>query len=122
MVQEVEHKTAGKIKVTGLPVKFSETKSSIRLPPPVLGEHTFEVLKNFLGYSMERIEQLRRDKVCKFAVEWTLGVCYSRIFILPQALFFVCNFNFILKKKHYYCEFLSQEMSSQETINLQLVL
>lgn len=69
MVQEVEHTTAGKIKVTGLPVKFSETKPSIRLPPPVLGEHTFEVLKNFLGYSAERIEQLRRDKICKFAVE-----------------------------------------------------
>ncbi|CAJ0848123.1 13278_t:CDS:2 [Entrophospora sp. SA101] len=42
MVQEVEHPKAGKIKLTGAPVKYSGYKPTIRLPPPILGQHTHE--------------------------------------------------------------------------------
>jgi len=49
MVAEMEHPSAGKIKLAGIPVKFSATPSSLRLAPPRLGEHTEEVLKDWLG-------------------------------------------------------------------------
>jgi crotonobetainyl-CoA:carnitine CoA-transferase CaiB-like acyl-CoA transferase len=49
MIAEMEHPSAGKIKVAGIPVKFSETPASLRLAPPRLGEHTKEVLEDWLG-------------------------------------------------------------------------
>ncbi|ORZ02934.1 CoA-transferase family III domain-containing protein [Syncephalastrum racemosum] len=61
LVQEVEHERAGPIKLVGPPVKYSDFKASIRLPPPVLGAHTDDVLKNVLGYSDDTIAALRND-------------------------------------------------------------
>ncbi len=63
MVEEVDHPTAGRVKLTGLPVKFSETPAEIRLPPPTLGLHTDEVLQNVLGYDGGRIASLRSGGV-----------------------------------------------------------
>jgi len=63
MVVEVEHPTADKIKLVGIPVKYSETQGSIRLPPPLLGQHTQEILSDPLGYSEEEIDALRQDGV-----------------------------------------------------------
>ncbi|KAI8605943.1 CoA-transferase family III domain-containing protein [Dissophora ornata] len=62
MVQEIRHPKAGKIKVAGTPVKCSHTKPSIRTPPPLLGEHTDEVLKSILGYDSSRIQNLNETK------------------------------------------------------------
>lgn len=45
MVVETHHKKVGKIKLTGIPIKLSETPGSVRLPPPLLGEHN-SILKN----------------------------------------------------------------------------
>lgn len=45
MVVEVEHPTAGLIRLLGLPVKLSATPGQVRLAPPVLGQHTREVLR-----------------------------------------------------------------------------
>ncbi|KAL1923339.1 uncharacterized protein VTP21DRAFT_8319 [Calcarisporiella thermophila] len=59
MVQEVDHPRAGRIKLTGIPVKYSQSKPSIRLPPPTLGQHTHEVLRDELGFDLQKIEQLR---------------------------------------------------------------
>jgi crotonobetainyl-CoA:carnitine CoA-transferase CaiB-like acyl-CoA transferase len=59
MLVEVNHPTAGKIKLVGIPVKYSEMKATIRMPPPVLGEHTREILSGILGYDDTRIEQLK---------------------------------------------------------------
>ncbi|KAI8099360.1 CoA-transferase family III domain-containing protein [Halteromyces radiatus] len=61
LVQEIDHERAGKIKVVGPPVKYSGFKQSIRLPPPLLGAHTNEVLKTVLGYDKNKIEALRVD-------------------------------------------------------------
>lgn len=58
MEQEIDHPTCGKVKLVGLPVKYSRTPSSIRLPPPVLGEHTRYVLMDLLGYDEEKVLEL----------------------------------------------------------------
>jgi formyl-CoA transferase len=63
MLMEVEHPTAGKVRMAGLPVKFSLTPASVRLPPPLLGQHNTEILKSWLGMSAEAIEELKREKI-----------------------------------------------------------
>lgn len=63
MVQEMDHPKAGKIKVTGIPVDMNLSPGSMRKPPPVLGEHTGEVLSRLLGMSESEIEELRRQGV-----------------------------------------------------------
>ena len=63
MVVEVDHPTAEKIKLVGIPVKYSETPGSIRLPPPLLGQHTQEILTSLLGYTDTDIAALRAEGV-----------------------------------------------------------
>jgi succinate---hydroxymethylglutarate CoA-transferase len=60
MVQTIAHPTCGPIKVVGPPIKFSRTACTIRLPPPLLGEHTIEVLRSLLHFSDEEIESFAR--------------------------------------------------------------
>lgn len=62
LIQTVEHPTLGPIKVIGMPVRFSETPGTIRLSPPLVGQHTDEVL-HASGYTPEQIETLRADGV-----------------------------------------------------------
>ncbi|MFN7086430.1 MAG: CaiB/BaiF CoA transferase family protein, partial [Burkholderiales bacterium] len=63
MIEEVAHPTIGLLKVIGTPFKFGGTPTSIRRAPPLLGQHTEEVLGGELGLSAERIAQLRREQV-----------------------------------------------------------
>ncbi|MFH1699439.1 MAG: CaiB/BaiF CoA-transferase family protein [Candidatus Zixiibacteriota bacterium] len=60
MIAELPHPTIGNLKLTGIPIKYSETPGQIRMHPPLLGEHTDEVLRDVLGYSSEKIEELRK--------------------------------------------------------------
>ena len=53
------HPTAGEINQIGIPIKFSETPCKFTTPPPNLGEHTDEILKDLLGYSDEQIVELK---------------------------------------------------------------
>ena len=55
MLIDMEHSEIGDLRLVGSPLKFSETPVEYKLPPPRLGEHTEEVLKELLGYSAERI-------------------------------------------------------------------
>jgi formyl-CoA transferase len=63
MVVEIPHPTIGKLKLGGIPIKYSETPASIRRHPPLLGEHTDEVLGDVLEYDAERIAELRGEGV-----------------------------------------------------------
>jgi crotonobetainyl-CoA:carnitine CoA-transferase CaiB-like acyl-CoA transferase len=53
---EVDHPRAGPIGQVGAPWKLDGTSSPIRLAPPTLGQHTSEVLRDWLGYDREEIE------------------------------------------------------------------
>jgi formyl-CoA transferase len=59
MTLETEHASAGTVKLTGFPYKFSQTPAEIHRPPPMLGEHTEEVLTSLLDYSSEGVASLR---------------------------------------------------------------
>ncbi|OWW22787.1 CaiB/BaiF CoA transferase family protein [Noviherbaspirillum denitrificans] len=58
LLYECEHPVEGKIPQLGFPVKLSGTPAAHRLPPPLLGQHTEEVLGS-LGYSESDIRTLR---------------------------------------------------------------
>jgi crotonobetainyl-CoA:carnitine CoA-transferase CaiB-like acyl-CoA transferase len=62
MVVEVEHPNAGRIRVNGVPLKFSDTPGGVVSPPPVLGEHSEAVLRE-IGCAPAEIASLRRDGV-----------------------------------------------------------
>ena len=63
MVVEVEHRRLGKLPIVNRPIKFPQDKQAPPTAPPVLGQHTDEILGSVLGLSAERIEQLRAAKV-----------------------------------------------------------
>jgi formyl-CoA transferase len=63
MIREVDHPTAGQIHLLGPVPRLSATPGQIRLPPPILGEHSDEILMGDLGFNEEEIEALRSDGV-----------------------------------------------------------
>jgi formyl-CoA transferase/CoA:oxalate CoA-transferase len=64
MVLTVEHPTAGPLRMAGSPIKLSEYTTTVRRPPPMLGEHTGEVLRE-LGYTAADIETMRQEGVVR---------------------------------------------------------
>ena len=64
MVLAAEHPTAGTLRMTGSPIKLSRYTATVRRPPPELGEHTNEVLRE-LGYAAEDIAMLRDEGVVR---------------------------------------------------------
>lgn len=63
LVKTLEHPTGGDIKVVGPPVRYSKAANTARTAPPLLGQHTDEVLRDLLDYDDEKIEQLRDEKI-----------------------------------------------------------
>lgn len=63
MVRTLVHPKVGPVRVTGNPLKMSETPGAVEQPPPLLGEHTDQVLAEWLGLDGEACMALRRDGV-----------------------------------------------------------
>ncbi|UCG51715.1 MAG: CoA transferase [Candidatus Latescibacterota bacterium] len=63
MIVEVPHPTIGTLRLAGIPIKNSETPGVVRMHPPLLGEHTEEVLTDVLGYRPDQIEALKAQSV-----------------------------------------------------------
>jgi crotonobetainyl-CoA:carnitine CoA-transferase CaiB-like acyl-CoA transferase len=59
MIQQVEHAVAGTVRVTGVPIKLSDTPGAVRTPPPTLGQHTQSILALDAGLQAGEIDELR---------------------------------------------------------------
>jgi crotonobetainyl-CoA:carnitine CoA-transferase CaiB-like acyl-CoA transferase len=63
MVTSVEHPTAGRIALTGVPVRLGETPGSVRTAPPRLGEHSAALLAELCGVGAAEFAALERAGV-----------------------------------------------------------
>lgn len=62
MIKELRHTTVGTIKVVANPIRYIGVEVGADRPPPLLGEHSVEVLKE-LGYSDYEVDSLLRSRV-----------------------------------------------------------
>jgi crotonobetainyl-CoA:carnitine CoA-transferase CaiB-like acyl-CoA transferase len=60
---ELEHPVAGQLPTVASPMRFSGTPLEHRLAPPLLGQHTDEILRERLGKSGAQIAALRAEGV-----------------------------------------------------------
>jgi CoA:oxalate CoA-transferase len=60
MIVPLQHPKAGPIRVTGVPIKLSETPGMVDRPPPLLGEHSAQVLQEWLHMSAGTVEGMRQ--------------------------------------------------------------
>lgn len=63
VAMDLRHPTAGKVTLVRSPMKLSVTPANSSKPPPLLGQHTDEVLREVLGRSGEEIADLRAKGV-----------------------------------------------------------
>jgi crotonobetainyl-CoA:carnitine CoA-transferase CaiB-like acyl-CoA transferase len=63
MRMELEHPAAGPLALVASPLRLSSTPVAHRLPPPLLGEHTDEVLGSLLGIGPDELASLRAARV-----------------------------------------------------------
>jgi CoA:oxalate CoA-transferase len=63
MLVEVDQPGVGKMRIVGSPIRLSETPGEVYAPAPLLGQHSEEVLRKVLGYSVEDIRTLKDENV-----------------------------------------------------------
>jgi crotonobetainyl-CoA:carnitine CoA-transferase CaiB-like acyl-CoA transferase len=62
-IVDYDHPDYGRLKLVGMPIKFSKTPADVRAPAPKLGQDTDAVLMNIAGYDREEIARLREAGV-----------------------------------------------------------
>lgn len=62
LIQEMNHPTAGRITVPGPAVRFSSFSPCGPIPPPLIGQHTVQVLRETLAYSDDIIKALLESR------------------------------------------------------------
>jgi formyl-CoA transferase len=60
---EVPHPTAGTVPLVASPLNIPTSPTTVRHPPPLLGQHTDEILSSLLNYEEESIQSLRAEGV-----------------------------------------------------------
>jgi crotonobetainyl-CoA:carnitine CoA-transferase CaiB-like acyl-CoA transferase len=65
MVETVDHPLLGALRVLGIPTKLSATPGSVRRHPPLLGEHTREVLTRDLGLDVVELAELESKGIVR---------------------------------------------------------
>jgi crotonobetainyl-CoA:carnitine CoA-transferase CaiB-like acyl-CoA transferase len=65
MIQELRHPLSGGtgLKAAGFPIRFSELPAQYASPAPLLGQHNDEIYMGLLGFSIEEMEQLRKEGI-----------------------------------------------------------
>jgi crotonobetainyl-CoA:carnitine CoA-transferase CaiB-like acyl-CoA transferase len=63
MVHEWQHPLSGSVNLVASPLKLGGTPVRTELPPPLLGQHTEQVLQEVLGWDEQRIAALRAQEV-----------------------------------------------------------
>jgi len=65
-VEVLTHPIVGKIKMTKSPMRFSNLNISSKYAPPLLGEHTEEILTEEFGYNLKELKELREKNVISY--------------------------------------------------------
>ena len=63
MVVSIDHPEAGKVKLVGNPIKMSGNPEQTFKPSPTIGQHNQEILSEILGYSDEKLNMLKQEKI-----------------------------------------------------------
>lgn len=63
MFVDIEHPKAGKMKIQGTHLKFSDTKASIRTPAPLLGQHNLEIFSELFGLDEVKLMRLKENNI-----------------------------------------------------------
>jgi crotonobetainyl-CoA:carnitine CoA-transferase CaiB-like acyl-CoA transferase len=65
LIAEVTHPEFGRVRQTGMLTKFSATEARIERAAPLLGQHTDEILREYLGYDAAKIQALRQSRIVR---------------------------------------------------------
>jgi crotonobetainyl-CoA:carnitine CoA-transferase CaiB-like acyl-CoA transferase len=57
-ILDLDHPSAGRVRMVGFPIFMSETPAELRAPAPALGQHSAEVLRDVLRYPKDQIARL----------------------------------------------------------------
>lgn len=63
MVIDIPHSSAGSVRLVASPLKIPTAPTVVRLPPPMLGEHSGQILHELLGFDQEGVQNLRTAQI-----------------------------------------------------------